>query len=135
VNIDVVSTLSFGDRQGLQDFFFVHRLVHLQIDEVLAQRGSGSQPNATLDSQAALDAWLAAMAAGADGEIDQNEQRALTDWLQLHANLHESEYLALKFGDAPDLSQADFRSPEQFYEWMYAHAALHDTLSAAIGLN
>lgn len=131
MNIQLVSTMPYGNEAALRDFLLVHRLVHTQVDAAIAAKGGGALPNATLDSDSAATAWVAIM----HGEpISEERQRALTDWMQLHANLHQDEYDRLDLGFAPDLSLSDFSQPRQFYDWMAAHAAVHDTLAAATGV-
>jgi hypothetical protein len=128
VNINLQSQTSFGDEMGLRGFFMDHRLAHAQIDNVIAQASLGNMPSAALGSDSALDAWVTLMR---EKDAPDTGRRAFSDWLQLHANLHEAEYLALGLGDAPDLGTLDGASEEQYYDWMYAHGAVHDTLDAA----
>lgn len=130
MNIQVQSQMNFGDENSLQDFFFVHRLVHIQVDGVIATNGGGSMPNSTIDSERALETWGGLMV---EREIDDGGRAALLDWLQLHANLHQAEYSALQLGVAPELGVVDFAQQNQFYDWMYAHSAVHDTLDQATG--
>lgn len=135
MNIQPQSQISYGDEEGLRDFFFVHRLVHLQVDTAIVQAGGGSVPNSTIDSERGLDGWIAQMRKGADPshEVSDAESYALTDWLQLHDNLHQAEYVALQLGQAPNLSTVDFSKANEFYDWMYAHSAVHDTLNQVTG--
>ena len=130
MNIQPQSQMFFGDEASLKDFFFVHRLVHIAVDGVINAAGKGSMPNATLDSGRALDAWLNNMRGDMTTE---EEKRALLDWLQLHANLHQYEYQALNLGTAPDLGVVDFSSKQQFDDWMFEHSAIHDALNSATG--
>lgn len=132
MNLQLQSQTPFGDTTGLKDFFFVHRLVHINADAAIAAMGLGNPPNAALDAQNALDAWAALMV---DPQAANQRMRyALQDWLNLHNVLHQAEYAALNFGPAPDLSQVDFSKPEQYYDWMFAHSTVHDTLNAAVGI-
>lgn len=131
VNIDVVSSMQFGDVVALRDFAFVHRLAHSDAAQAVAHRGGGSLPTATIDAAAAMDAWGALMV---DGDATLSQRRAMADWLQLHANLHVAEWLALGLGQAPDLSQVDFSKPNQFYAWMADHAFVHDQTNQTLGI-
>ena len=135
MNIQAQSQIEFGDEDGMHDFFFVHRLVHIQVDGAITRAGLGVPPNATIDSERALQGWLQQMRKGRnpDADVEPGAAYALTDWLQLHDNLHQSEYAALNLGEAPDLSVVDFSQENQFYDWMYAHSAIHDTLNQATG--
>lgn len=135
MNIQAQSQIGFGEEEPLRDFFFVHRLVHLQVDGVIVNAGGGSMPNATIDSERALEGWIAQMRRGRDPNMiaEPGAAYALSDWLQLHDNLHQAEYAALRLGLAPALSEVDFTQQNQFYDWMYAHSAIHDTLDQATG--
>jgi len=131
MNIQPQSQTRFGDEAGIKDFFFWHRLAHIEIDRVITNAQAFSLPNATLDSQAAVDTWVRQMKA--DPNIGEEDKRALFDWLQLHATLHQNEYQALGLGQAPDLGVVDFSQQDQFDDWMYQHSAVHDALNTATG--
>lgn len=129
MQIDLVSAMPFGDGPSLQDFAFVHRLSHNQIDSAIQAKSLGALPNATLDSRAAMEVWTALMR-----HEDVGNPRPLLDWLQLHANLHTAEWLVLGLGQVPDLSIVDFSNEQEFYDWMGAHAYIHDTENQALGI-
>lgn len=133
MNIQAQSLMDFGDKAALLDFMLVHRLVHLQIDDYLVQQGKGSMPNPALDSGDVAEIWYRLMVS--PNSLVAENLRPLTDWLELHGNLHQAEYAALNLGQAPELVNVDFRNKEQFYDWMYVHAAVHDTLNQATGFN
>jgi hypothetical protein len=130
MNIDFVSQMTFGDERALHDFLLVHRFVHAAVGAALQQRGASGLASATIDSDAAATDWVALM----HGEAPPSGAHALADWLQLHANLHQAEYDALRAGQAPDLGSVDFSNPGQFYEWMAAHQAVHDQVGALAGV-
>lgn len=128
-NIQVVSQMQFGDTNALHDFALAHRFAHAQIDAKIAALGGGAMPDVALDSDAAIAVWAAAM----QGEsVDADP---LNDWLQLHGALHQAEYSALGLGYAPDLTTVDFRSQGQFYNWMFSHSIVHDTLDTRLGIS
>lgn len=129
MNIQLQSQMAYGDTTGLRDFFFVHHLVHQAVDAHIAAAGKGAMANAVLDSDSALDGWAAVMRK--DESVPSGKASALTDWLHLHAALHQGEYSAFGLGIAPDLGVVDFSSERQFYDWMLAHREVHDTLNAA----
>jgi hypothetical protein len=132
VNIQLQSQTPYGNEDGLRDFFFVHKLVHIAVDAAATLKGLGNAANATLDSTAALDGWLAAMRK--DDGAPRGGDYALRDWLQLHAALHQAEYAMWGLGQAPELGVVDFGSESQFYDWMLAHSDVHDTLNQAAGI-
>lgn len=129
MNIDFVSQMAFGDTQALKDFALVHRFVHSANCAAIQRKGLGATPAALVDATPAMDAWAALM------RHDENvDAQPLVDWLQLHGNLHQAEYDAIGAGEAPDLTSVDFRSPEQFYDWMAAHQAIHDQVGQILGV-
>lgn len=124
--------IAFGDAQGLAQFFFAHRLNHIQIDHQIIVNQLGSPANSTIDSQEALNAWIQQMTK--PDEINDKAVSLFFDWLQWHDNLHQAEYDAFALGDSPSISQFDPRKPDDFYNWMYLHAQMHETLNQAAGI-
>lgn len=136
MNIDLAANTGFNDRQGLQNFFLVHRFVHDQTASALTARFGIPVTTFGVSGQAALDAWLEAMQKGARGEKTGKVPAALQDWLNLHADMHNQSYTLLGQSPtvAPDLSEVDFSSPEEFYDWMQSHQAMHDFEYQELGL-
>ena len=132
MNLDAASVFSFGDTLALKSFLLLHRFVHTA--EATALTAKFVVPCSTfgLGGSLAEEAWGELMSAG--------ERRPtpppLKDWLQLHAQLHVQAYTLLGSAPstAPDLSEVDFSSPEEFYDWMQAHQDMHDYEMAALGL-
>lgn len=122
--------MSFGDAKALQDFAFVHRLSHADNSKAIQLAGGPALPSATIDNHTAMDAWAKAMA---QIDLSATERLALSDWMQLHTNLHQAEFDALNLGESVDLSQADFSQDASFYDWMAAHAFVHDQIGNALG--
>jgi len=131
VNIDLVSQMVFGDREGLRDFFLVHRFVHDQTAEALTKTLGRSTSTFGLSSGPAEDAWATLMQEG-EGAVSA----ALTDWLKFHADIHSTTYTLLGQPGtvAPDLSVADFTKAESFSDWMFVHQSMHDFEYAQLGL-
>ena len=123
MNLDAASNFSFGDRAALQQFFMAHRFVHEQEATALTAKYRVPQSTFGVSSSAAEEAWASAMR---DQDAEAAKSPALTDWLQLHATIHNQTYFLLTGSDAPDLSTVDFSDPGQFYQWMYAHQTMHD---------
>lgn len=128
MQVDLASQIQFGDASGIRDFMLVHRMAHAAISLGFEQRNVPPMSLVALESAAATEAWIATMQGN-----DQPE--ALSDWLRLHYDLHQAEFNALGFGQAPDISTVDFRSPLQFYDWMFAHATMHDQVATALGVS
>jgi hypothetical protein len=128
MSIDLVSQMSFGDAMALRDWMFVHRLEHNRFAQVLANRGVAPVPGG-VDSPSATEAWIRMMQ-----DPESPIERSVIDWLQTHNTLHQSEFDALGFGQAPDIEDVDFRDASQFYDWMFAHTLIHDQVAASLGL-
>lgn len=133
MNIDVVSTFDFGNAEALRDFLLVHRFVHEAEAAAFQAQFGVAQGIFGLSGAAAEEAWAAMMQAGERVATPP----ALQDWLQLHATMHVEAYSLLGSSPqtAPDLSQVDFSSPEDFYDWMSAHQEMHDFEQQALGLS
>jgi hypothetical protein len=130
VSIRIFTDMPYGNAQALRDFAFAHRLEHIAIDNKIAQLGRGSMPNATLDSEGAMSAWISLM----DDDVGVADS-ALLDWLKWHSALHQAEYEALNLGYAPELDVVHFEDENQFYDWMSVHASVHDVLLTATGVS
>lgn len=133
MNIDLSATTGFNDPMGLQNFLLVHRFVHQQTAQALTAKFSVPFSTFGIDSQIAENAWLNLMKQGKAG---QKVPAALQDWLKVHADIHNASYTLLGQSPttAPDLSQVDFGSAEQFYDWMYVHQQMHDFEYQQLGL-
>jgi hypothetical protein len=130
MNLDLASTLNFGDTDGLQHFFLDHRTVHDQTALALSQRLGRVYSTVGVFDVLAEDSWLALMR-----QETQAPSRQLLDWLILHSVIHQNTLLALT-GETTDidLSQVDFAQPDQFYDWMFVHQQVHDYEQAQLGL-
>jgi hypothetical protein len=133
MNIDLASTINFGDIQGLRNFWIVHSFVHLAEATAFTQKYGVPFSSALIDSAGAEDAWTQVTQAGKPG---QPVPPVLRDWLQNHAQNHINAYTLLGQSptDAPDLSQVDFSSPDQFYDWLYVHQQMHDFEQTSLGI-
>lgn len=128
MRIDVVSAMPYANRAALEDFMLVHRLTHDDTSAALQRAGKGQVATATINSEAATRAWAARMAR------EPHDAQPLIDWLQWHSSVHQAEFDALGFGDAPDLATVDFANETSFYDWLSVHMFVHDQVGAALGL-
>ena len=137
MNLQIQSDMAYGDEEALGDFLLVHRLVHLACDAVITAATNASMPNSVLDNDRARQQWTELMRFGVDprGYAEVPSSEALQDWLYWHDNLHKAEYAFLNLGLAPDLTDVRFNDPRQFYDWMFLHSSVHDTLSKATGVS
>jgi hypothetical protein len=134
MNIDIFSQVDFGDAEGLRGFFLAHRFTHAQTALALAVAGSGVTPGGGLWGQLYEDSWIEQMRATLREEPIEVPP-AVRDWLNQHAQLHQDEYSALSIGDVPDLSNVNFGSPSQFYDWMDAHRQVHDIVAGVLRIS
>jgi hypothetical protein len=132
MNLDAASQTPFGDADGLRQFMLDHKFVHEQTAAAISSTQGISFGTYGVGSEAAEEEWVAMMQAGKR----QRSPPALTDWLQLHSNIHQAEFSALNQPVLAqvDLSEVDFSSPTQFYDWMYAHQVIHDQVQQILGL-
>lgn len=128
MNLQVFAAMEFKDSQGLANFLQAHYYAHLQIDQVIAQKGLGVQDHTYLDDPQVLNEWAKSMN-GEDGGS------ALRDWLGRHNDLHTTENSALGFGGDSSFDEVDFSDEQQFYDWMKDHADAHDALNSAVGVS
>lgn len=132
MNLDIASSIDFGDSDGLLHFFNDHRFVHEEESIALTAKYGGVFSTFGLFSSLAEDAWINLMRTR-QGPPPQ----ALIDWLQVHAFIHDQTYAALAGSGttAPDLSVVDFSKEDQFYDWMYVHQQMHDYEQQTLGLS
>jgi hypothetical protein len=133
MNMDLASTINFGDIPGLRNFWIVHSFVHLAEATAFTQKYHVPFSSALIDSASAEDAWTKLAQSQKPG---QPCPPVLRDWLQNHAQNHINAYTLLGQSptDAPDLSQVDFSSPDQFYDWLYTHQQMHDFEQTSLGI-
>ena len=132
VMLDIAADMQFRDASGLRSFFLDHRLAHDANASAIQSKFATTVPGLPVASDFALAEWIATMESSATGEKPPG--RALKDWLLFHQSLHQAEYDALGFGEAPDLSEADFSDKSQFETWMQDHKMIHDIVGNALGV-
>jgi len=133
MNIDLSATTGFNDSEGFKNFLLVHRFVHDHTASALTAKFAVPVGTFGLDNQLAEGQILGLMRGGKPG---QRIPTGLQDWLKVHADMHNQSYTLLGQSPtvAPDLSQVDFGSAEQFYDWMYVHQQMHDFEYQSLGL-
>lgn len=131
--IDLAATTTFGDDQGMKNFFFVHRFVHDATAQALTARFGVNASSFGIVDSLAEDAWLKLMR---DKKPGQKIPNSLLGWLKIHSDMHIATYTLLGQTPttAPDLSQVDFGSEDQFYDWMFVHQEMHDFEQQSLGL-
>jgi hypothetical protein len=131
VNLNIASTMNFGDDNALRHFFLDHYMVHLDTARAVSAKQGTAYGTIGLQDTLAEDAWIALMR-----EETQVTADALHNWLILHNSIHQGTDAVITPGglDAPDLSVVNFAKQDQFYDWMYVHQELHNFEQQALGL-
>lgn len=137
--LDFYSQMNFGDGTALKDFALAHRLAHQAISSAIADAGEPATSSFDVADGRAHSAWELLML---DKDAPGQAREALDAWLQLHADMHQSEYDALNLGDITDsfegqsfdLASVDMTKPDEFYVWMQNHQQIHDTEDNALGI-
>lgn len=132
MNIDLASTLAFGDIDGFRNFFLLHRIVHDEEATAFTAQFNVAFSTFGVQDSSAEEAWSKLM----KSKPGTKPPQSLIDWLYLHSQIHIQAYdlLGGTPTTAPDLSQVDFSSPDQFYDWMYVHQQMHDFEQQSLGI-
>lgn len=111
MNIDLQSTMRYGDVDALEQFLGDHDIAHTVYQQaVFTQKG------------VQIPGFPMAQLGNAN------------DWLQMHQMVHRALYATLGLGDSPDLASFDLSEEGQFYDFMYNHQQIHDIIDNALGL-
>jgi hypothetical protein len=131
--IDLAATTGFSDQSGMRNFFLVHRFVHHQTAAALTAKYHVAASSFGITDENSEKEWLALMQKAKPGQMPG---MALRNWLTVHNAIHVANYVLLGQTPtgAPDLSQVDFGSQDQFFSWMYDHQLVHDFEQSSLGL-
>jgi hypothetical protein len=121
--LDVDALMPFGNREALMVFFQDHAIAHQHYAVNLQKLFHVQPPLFDLVDPGAAEDWALAMEQGEDGQMTPR----IFAWLQAHDRLHQAELVAIGVTTPVELSNVDFRYPDQFYGWMYDHISLHDS--------
>jgi hypothetical protein len=112
VNMEVLSYVRFGDRDGLQEFLFENGVQHQLFYEILADRGQ-----------------LITKYPITDADISN-----LDDWLFVHNQEHEALASTLGLDNPFQLLDSDWNVEDDFYDWIGVHQTIHQQIAAALGV-
>lgn len=112
MNMEVLSYVQFGDRDGLGEFLFENGTQHQLFYEILADQGI-----------------LIPKYPITDADIDN-----LDDWLFVHNQEHQSLASALNLDNPFQLLDADWNVEADFYDWIGVHQSIHQQIAAALGV-
>ena len=112
MNMEALSYVKFGDKDGLGEFLFENGVQHQLFYEILADSGTVIQKYPLTDA----------------------EIRNLDDWLLIHNQEHESLSAVLGLDNPFQLLDADWNVEEDFYDWIGVHQTIHQQIAAALGV-
>jgi len=105
----------FQDQVGMSQFAFANADLHDRQNAAILQRYSVSLPAYVLDPISL-------------------ENTGLENWLQIHQDIHTRTNSILGIA-GNDLSDVDFRNPNQVASWIWLHAQEHVQASNKLGLS
>ena len=112
MNMEALSYVKFGDREGLGEMLFENGVQHQLFYEVLADSGI------LIQKYPITDAYI----------------ENLDDWLFVHNQEHESLASTLGLDNPFQLINADWNVEEDFYDWIGVHQTIHTQIAAALRL-
>jgi len=112
MNMDDLSTLEFGDVDGLGRFLFENGVQHKLFYETLADRG-------ILIPQY---------------PISDADPSNLDDWLFVHNQEHERIANQLRLDNPFQLLDSDWNVENDFYDWIGVHLSIHEQIIKVLNL-
>ena len=112
MNMEALSYVKFGDKDGLGEMLFENGVQHQVFYEILADQGIAIQKYPLTDA-----------------ETDN-----LDDWLLIHNQEHESLATQLGLDNPFQLLDSDWNVEDDFYDWIGVHQTIHQQIAAALGV-
>ena len=112
MNMNDLSTVEFGDVEGLQVFLFENAQQHKLFQETF------------LDLNLLIPAFNLY-----DADTDN-----LDDWLLPHQVEHQSFANYLGLNNPFNLLDVDWNDEGQFYDWLSSHLYIHQQIASSLGL-
>ena len=112
MNMEVLSYVRFGDKDGLGEFLFENGVQHQLFYEQLADAGILIQKYPITDA----------------------DTKNLDDWLFVHNQEHQAIATLLKLDNPFQLLDADWNVEDDFYDWIGVHQTIHQQIAAALGV-
>ena len=110
MNMESLSYVKFGDRDGLGEMLFENGVQHLLFYQILADSGILVPKYPITDADPAN----------------------LDDWLFVHNQEHESFARILNLENPFQLLNADWKVEDDFYDWIGVHQTIHQQIAAAL---
>jgi hypothetical protein len=112
MNMEALSYVKFGDKDGLGEFLFENGVQHQLFYEILADN------NVLIQKYPITDA----------------DTRNLDDWLLIHNQEHQALATILGLDNPFQLLDADWNVENDFYDWIGVHQTIHQQIAAALGV-
>lgn len=112
MDFDSLSTVQYGDRDGLSVFLFENSLQHRLFRDTFLDQGI-SVPAFPLS----------------DVEIEN-----IDDWLLAHQVEHQAFASLLGLSNPYNMLDADWSKEGDFYDWLGTHLTIHQQIAASLGL-
>ena len=113
MNMDTLSIVQFGDREGLQSFLFENSMQHQLFRDIFFQQGIQMPAYPLIEA-----------------DIDN-----LDDWLQAHQVEHQFLAAQLGLSNPFNMLDADWNKESDFYDWISQHLNIHELIAASLGVN
>ena len=112
MNMEALSYVRFGDKDGLGLFLFENGVQHQLFYEILADKGIAIQKYPLTDA----------------------DTSNLDDWLLIHNQEHESLATSLGLDNPFQLLDADWNVEDSFYDWIGVHQTIHQQIASSLGV-
>jgi hypothetical protein len=110
MNMEALSYVKFGDKDGLGEMLFENGVQHLLFYQILADAGILIPKYPLTDADPAQ----------------------LDDWLFVHNQEHEALASALGLDNPFQLLDADWNVEDDFYDWIGVHQTIHQQIAASL---
>jgi len=112
MNMEVLSYVKFGDKDGLGEFLFENGTQHLLFYQILADQGILVPQYPITDA----------------------DPSNLDDWLFVHNQEHERLASILNLDNPFQLLDSDWNVEDDFYDWIGVHQTIHQQIASALGV-
>jgi hypothetical protein len=112
MNMEALSYVKFGDKDGLGEMLFENGVQHLLFYQILADNGILIPKYPITDADPAQ----------------------LDDWLFVHNQEHQSLASTLGLDNPFQLLDADWNVEDDFYDWIGVHQTIHQQIAGALGV-
>lgn len=112
MNMEALSYVKFGDKDGLGEMLFENGVQHLLFYQILADNGI------LIPKYPITDA----------------DPSQLDDWLFVHNQEHLALATTLGLDNPFQLLDADWNVEDDFYDWIGVHQTIHQQIAGALGV-